>query len=97
MCEPVCVYVRTHGEGILGILKQTSSSRSSYLFTNSASLESFLKRRFMHALLITFAVMPDQWCVHVNGGLCASTNINVLYVCVRARACVYAHMCAYVL
>lgn len=56
------------------ILTQMSSSLNSYFFSNAASLEIYLRREFIHALLITHTVMLDQ-CVHVNKAahFCVST------------------------
>lgn len=59
------------------ILTQMSSSRNSYFFSNAASLEIYLRREFIHALLITHTVMLDQCCVHVNKAVhfCVSTEL----------------------
>ncbi len=65
----------------MGVLNQTSSFRNPYLFTNSVSLESYLRRQFMHALLIIYAVMLDQCCMHVNRGVRGFSQVLYAYVC----------------
>lgn len=86
-CVWVCVCMCN-----MGVLNQTSSFRKPYLFTNSVSLENCLRRQFMHALLIIYAVMLDQCCMHVNRGARGFSQVLYVYVCVCVCMCVSVYV-----
>lgn len=72
-----------------------SSSLNSYFFTNATSLEIYLRREFIHALLITHTIMLDQCCVHVNKAehFCVSTEMYRLYMLVWQGGLTCAPVC----
>lgn len=85
-CVWVCVSVCMCN---MGVLNQTSSFRNPCLFNNSVSLESYLRRQFMHALLIIYTVMLDQCCMHGNRGVRGFSQVLYVYVCVRVWVCMW--------
>lgn len=92
MCASVCECVHKCN---MGVLNQTSLFGNPCLFTNSASLEAYLRSHIMHALLIIYAVILDQCCMHVNRGVssCVCAHLGVLAsctvcICLCTRVCI---------